>query len=90
MMYVHAIAGNHLASTFVYPEAYSTAAEYAVAMLSEKLNAYKAFNQSYPGYGGYLPWFLANNTESTDMQPTNDWENRVPALDNGSGYTPRR
>lgn len=80
MMYAHAIAGNQLAATFVYPEEYSNASEYAISMLSNKLNAYLAFNKTYPGYGGFIPWFLANETA---MRPTSDWVDRVPALDNG-------
>ena len=79
MLYAHCIAGNPLASRFVYPYT-GGAAEWAVAMLSNKLNAYLDFNQSYPGYGGFIPWFYANETK---MRPTTDWENRVPALDNG-------
>ena len=79
MLYAHAIAGNPLAARFVYPYT-GGAAEWAVAMLSNKLKAYLAFNETFPGYGGFIPWFYANET---NMRPTTDWENRVPALDNG-------
>jgi hypothetical protein len=79
MVYAHTIAGNPLAARFTYP-AVGGAVQWAVAMLSNKLNAYLRFNMTYPGYGGFIPWFYANET---DMRPTTDWEHRVPALDNG-------
>jgi hypothetical protein len=80
MVYVHAIAGNPLASRFVYPQNPADAKQWAIAMLSNKLDAYLAFNKTFPGFGGFIPWFLANETT---MRPTLDWVNRVPALDNG-------
>jgi len=48
-----------------------------------KLQTYLQFNKTFPGYGGFLPWFLANGTE---IRPTLDWVNRVPGLDNGLVY----
>ena len=81
MVYAHAIAGNELAASFVYPQYPAGAQQLAIALLSSKLDAYLAFNKTFPGYGGFLPWFLANDTNN--MRPTSDWENRVPALDNG-------
>lgn len=80
MVYAHAIAGNSLAARFVYPSYPGQAQQWAIGMLTAKLEAYTAFNQSFPGYGGFIPWFYANETA---MRPTVDWENRVPALDNG-------
>ena len=80
MLYTHAIAGNQLASRFVYPQNEADAASWAVAMLSSKLKTYLTFNDTFSGYGGFIPWFYANETA---MRPTTDWENRVPALDNG-------
>lgn len=49
--------------------------------MNTKLQTYLAFNSTYPGFGGYLPWFTTNATPS--VAPTWDWVNRVPALDNG-------
>lgn len=49
-------------------------------ILTTKLNTYLTFNETYPGFGGMLPWFLANETS---IRPTADWEDRIPALDNG-------
>ena len=80
MVYAHAIGGNQLAARFVYPQNPGGAQQWAISMLSAKLDAYLAFNKTFPGYGGFIPWFYANETK---MRPTADWENRVPALDNG-------
>lgn len=80
MVYTHALAGNKNAAAFVYPQNPSDAPEWAAAILNTKLQTYLAFNQTYPGFGGFLPWFLANETA---IRPTGDWVNRVPALDNG-------
>jgi hypothetical protein len=41
---------------------------------------YLEFNKTFPGYGGWLPWYLQNG--SAPLMPTDDWVNRVPALDN--------
>ena len=80
MVYAHAIVGDTRAARFVYPQAPEDAAQWAVAMMSTKLQTYLEFNKTYPGFGGFLPWFLSNETK---IQPTSDWVNRVPALDNG-------
>jgi hypothetical protein len=80
MVYAHAIAGDARAARFVYPQVPEDAAQWAAAMMSTKLQTYLQFNATYPGFGGFLPWFLSNETE---IQPTSDWVNRVPALDNG-------
>lgn len=80
MVYAHAITGNPKAARFVYPQNLSQAPHEAVAILTTKLHTYLEFNKTYPGYGGFLPWFLSNET---NIQPTSDWVNRVPALDNG-------
>ena len=44
------------------------------------MTSYEKFNREYPGFGGFLPWFLNQNA---GMRPTDDWQNRVPGLDNG-------
>lgn len=79
-VYAHAIAGDARAASFVYSQDPEDAAQWAVAMMSTKLQTYLKFNNTYPGFGGFLPWFLSNETA---IQPTSDWVNRVPALDNG-------
>jgi hypothetical protein len=80
MVYAHAIAGDPRATRFVHPLAPEDAPEVAAEIMRLKLKSYLKFNQTYPGFGGFLPWFLSNDT---DLQPTSDWVNRVPALDNG-------
>ena len=80
MVYAHAIAGDPRAARFVNPHSPSDAPETAAGILTTKLQTYLQFNATYPGFGGFLPWFLSNETQ---IQPTSDWVNRVPALDNG-------
>lgn len=80
MVYVHALAGDPRAALFLSPKNPSRAPSLAASILTTKLKTYLAFNETYPGFGGFLPWFLANETT---IQPTSDWVNRVPALDNG-------
>lgn len=48
--------------------------------METKLQTYLKFNETYPGFGGFLPWFTSS---TQDITPTLDWVNRVPALDNG-------
>jgi hypothetical protein len=45
-----------------------------------KLKSYLQFNETFPGFGGFLPWML---TDGDAIRPTDDWVNRVPGLDNG-------
>jgi hypothetical protein len=52
----------------------------AYDIMALKLQTYLKFNTSYPGFGGYLPWYTG---DQIDILPTWDWVNRVPALDNG-------
>jgi hypothetical protein len=80
MVYAHAIAGDARAAQFVYPQSLDDAPLVAAGYLSLKLKTYLAFNQSYPGFGGFIPWFLASDTE---IRPAGGWGNRVPASDNG-------
>ncbi|KAF8155411.1 putative GPI anchored protein [Crassisporium funariophilum] len=53
----------------------------AIDIIERKWTSYSSFNQTYPGFGGFLPWFA--HTEFQTLAPTWDWVNRVPALDNG-------
>ncbi|KXN83534.1 hypothetical protein AN958_01243 [Leucoagaricus sp. SymC.cos] len=53
----------------------------ALAILQKKWESYNQFNKTFPGFGGFLPWFA--HSEFTPLIPTWDWNNRVPALDNG-------
>jgi hypothetical protein len=80
MVYAHAVAGDARAAQFVYAEALVDAPLIAAAYLSLKLQTYLKFNDTYPGYAGFIPSFLAN---TTNIEPTSDWLNRLPAMDNG-------
>jgi hypothetical protein len=80
MLYAHALAGSPQAARFLSPRAPSQAPEIAFDIMSLKLKTYLAFNNTYPGFGGFLPWYTSDTIE---ISPTWDWVNRVPALDNG-------
>jgi hypothetical protein len=84
MVYTHALAGSPQAARFLSPQAPSQAPDIAFDILSLKLKTYLQFNDTYPGFGGFLPWYTSDTIE---ISPTWDWVNRVPALDNGYVYT---
>jgi hypothetical protein len=52
-------------------------------MLELKISTYEAFNDKYPGFGGFLPWIAVDGGIIT---PTWDFHNRVPSLDNGEYF----
>ena len=81
MIYAQAIAGNQDAARFLSPDNVSAAPGIAHDIAAKKLQTYLEFNTTFPGFGGWLPWFLQNGT--APLTPTADWNNRVPALDNG-------
>jgi hypothetical protein len=72
-----AVAGNAEALLFA-----GGSVDAVVALLARKMDAYEAFNASYPGYGCFLPWV---NVSSAGLAPLSDWSDpyRVPGLDNG-------
>ena len=80
MLYAHALAGSAHAARFLSPDNPDHAPEMAFDIMTLKLKTYLQFNQTYPGFGGYIPWYTGDSIEIT---PTYDWVNRVPALDNG-------
>jgi hypothetical protein len=80
MLYAHAIAGSQDAARFLSSANPGAAPDIAASIMKTKLDTYLRFNQTYPGFGGFLPWFMSDSQEIT---PTWDWVNRVPALDNG-------
>ncbi|MBI4971211.1 MAG: 6-phosphogluconolactonase, partial [Candidatus Omnitrophica bacterium] len=65
---------------FMSPDNLAKAEARAVDILTKKITSYEKFSRTYPGFGGFLPWFLVSDG---GMQPTRDWQDRVPALDNG-------
>jgi hypothetical protein len=80
MIYAKALAGDEYAGRFVSPNDHYQGAEKAAGIMRTKLATYQRFNATFPGYGGLLPWFYSNET---DIRPSADWVNRIPALDNG-------
>jgi hypothetical protein len=80
MIYAKALAGDEYAGRFVSPNDHTQGAEKAADIMRTKLTTYQRFNATFPGYGGLLPWFYSNET---DIRPSADWVNRIPALDNG-------
>lgn len=80
MLYTHAIAGSPEAARFLSPENPAAAPGLVASIMQKKLQTYLRFNQTFPGFGGFLPWILA---DGEDLIPTPDWDNRVPGLDNG-------
>jgi len=83
MLYTHAIAGSQQAARFLTPENPSAAPGFVASILKLKLETYLQFNASYPGFGGFLPWFTSSTQE---ISPVWNWVNQVPGLDNGSAY----
>ncbi|PIQ86363.1 MAG: hypothetical protein COV74_05045 [Candidatus Omnitrophica bacterium CG11_big_fil_rev_8_21_14_0_20_45_26] len=82
-----AISGNEQAKMFVSPDNPGKAEEIALDLLTKKIASYEKFNREYPGFGGFLPWFLVFDE---GLKPTEnpkkaeyDWSHRVPSLDNG-------
>lgn len=80
MLYARAIDGSPEAARFLNPDKPKKAADLAFSIMEKKLKAYLRFNETHPGYGGSIPWMT---TSTQDIEPTPDWVNRVPALDNG-------
>jgi hypothetical protein len=77
-----ALNKNALALKWAYPNATSTemAVQRIIRILSNKIKSYEDFNSKYPGFGGFLPWYSADDN---GMKPSWDWQDRVPSLDNG-------
>lgn len=84
MIYAQVIAGHKDAARFVSPDKPSDATGIVVDLLEKKYDTYIRFNDSYPGFGGMLPWILS---DEQDISPQDGWNNRIPGLDNG--YVPR-
>jgi|JI61114C2RNA_FD_contig_21_15356626_length_513_multi_3_in_0_out_0_1 hypothetical protein len=37
----------------------------AVDIIGKKVNSLELFNKTFPGFGGFLPWFALNNQTAT-------------------------
>jgi hypothetical protein len=68
----------------------------ALDRLRRKIDSYASFNERYPGFGGFLPWFQVDGKPGERRMapvfqkgdpdrgtPANDWRKKAPALDNG-------
>ncbi|KAF8865172.1 putative GPI anchored protein [Acephala macrosclerotiorum] len=80
MLYTHALAGSKKAARCLSPDEPEKAGDVAFGIVELKLRTYLRFNETFPGFGGFLPWYTEDEVE---VVPTYDWVNRVPALDNG-------
>lgn len=80
ILYAQAIAGNKQAARFLTPDDLSSAPAFAASIMETKLQTYLQFNETYPGFGGFLPWIKTNKQE---ISPQDGWDNIVPGLDNG-------
>jgi hypothetical protein len=80
MLYARAVEGSPEAARFLSPDKPKEAPQIVLDLMEKKLQTYLRFNETYPGFGGALPWFDAS---ADDISPQPDWVNRVPALDNG-------
>eukprot|EP01129_Flabellula_baltica_P008794 TRINITY_DN3526_c0_g1_i1.p1 TRINITY_DN3526_c0_g1~~TRINITY_DN3526_c0_g1_i1.p1 ORF type:complete len:477 (+),score=86.60 TRINITY_DN3526_c0_g1_i1:13-1443(+) len=54
--------------------------EDVISILEAKISTYEQFNVEFPGFGGFLPWYVNSNN---GIKPTWDFQDRVPGLDNG-------
>ncbi|KAF8997584.1 hypothetical protein BDQ17DRAFT_1363055 [Cyathus striatus] len=79
MMLAHVIEGNPKAVRWIL--LHMEARGIAFSILQTKWETYSNFNKTYPGFGGFLPWFAHQG--AAPLAPTWDWVNRVPGLDNG-------
>lgn len=62
----------------------STVNDEVLVSLAQKISSYEQFNAEFPAFGGFLPWFISEDRGSgVSVYPLSDWEDRLPALDNG-------
>ncbi|KAM5380058.1 hypothetical protein ACJZ2D_003705 [Fusarium nematophilum] len=80
MLYAQVISGSKEAARFLTPDNLKSAPGFAASIMQTKLKTYLRFNETYPGFGGHLPWI---KTDIQDIKPQDGWDNRVPGLDNG-------
>ncbi len=79
----HALAVSFFAASCPSPPHCDTH-RHVLSILAAKAATLSRFNAEYPGYGGFLPWYKIDvYNRSAGIAPTDDWQNRVPALDNG-------
>lgn len=52
----------------------------AASILAGKMDTFEKWHRDYPGYGGFMPWFVNGDN---GVEPTDDWMGHCPGLDNG-------
>lgn len=82
---VKAVQGDRIAQLAVSPTGNpADAIPVALDRLRRKIDSYRDFDERYPGFGGFLPWFRIDGPPGRrKMEPLSDWKDRIPALDNG-------
>ncbi|KAE9547070.1 hypothetical protein FO519_009720 [Halicephalobus sp. NKZ332] len=58
---------------------------YVVDQLTKKISAYEKWNSTYPGFGGYLPWYTVNDEDGivlldATLEPEKSTHNGVMRL----------
>lgn len=76
---IKAILGHPYAATVVSKDNPEKSEEIVISILEKKLESYQKFYETYPGYGGFMPWYYIKE----EVTPTDNWFGRVPGLDNG-------
>jgi hypothetical protein len=73
ILLAQSINGNPIARKLISQED-------AIEILEKKIQTLNTFKKEYPAFGGFLPWFAHKEGK---IEPTWDWQNKVPSLDNG-------
>ena len=82
ILLTRAVEGDPVAQALITPDPAhpEKAVGRALDVLGKKIDSYRTFDREHPGFGGFLPWFQVKGGK---MEPTSDWNYRVPGLDNG-------
>lgn len=74
------LAGNKYGIRLTGNNSAESARQTAIKVLKEKIGVYEEYSRSFPAFGGFLSWITVKDGK---IQPTSDWSDRLPALDNG-------
>lgn len=78
------VLNDNRAQQLLFGEDADNAVIEALNILELKMTTYEQFDEEYPAFGGFLPWFVSEDRGSgVDIYPLSGWEDRMPALDNG-------
>jgi hypothetical protein len=75
-----ALQGDRTAMRLLSPDDPARARQIALDVLERKIATLEDFHQTYPGYGGFLPWY---GIDDGRIFPLEGWGHRTPSLDNG-------